>query len=307
MHSGTVLQRSLRFDSCSFAPSQSRRPYTRSRTVVTAAQQTLQAFPQNYVQVVRDAREATQAAIADGHKLIEVEFPTYSLAAVAGDDDGCAEFNASLNHLRTFCQVFQQQAAKTRILFPDESELRVAVQGKSMDPNSGSAALEPVFDQTNFQLSALTNPNFLSDAGIIIGQPKVLEQIQRSDELYICAYPHFNVGEIIAIAELYEGAAKEMGTPVVVFNGELDRVRSGYYPSFLYPKIGRLAKTFLPAFEAALYIHNFKGSRGGALFRCYPGPWQVLRRYSEDDLRLVHTQDTMPTLKQVAVEILPNA
>lgn len=52
------------------------------------------------------------------------------------------------------------------------------------------------------------------------GQPKVLEQIQSSDELYICAYPHFNVGEIIAIAELYEGAAKDMGTPIVVFNGE---------------------------------------------------------------------------------------
>lgn len=114
------------------------------------------------MQLVRDAREATQAALADGHRLLEVEFPTYSLAAVAGpcalgiareslhsdacarimrhlgrvlcvfckrctvlssagDDDGCAEFNASLNHLRTFCQVFQQQAAKTRIFFPDQS------------------------------------------------------------------------------------------------------------------------------------------------------------------------------------------
>lgn len=49
------------------------------------------------------------------------------------------------------------------------------MQGKSMDPNSGSARLEPVFDQTNFQLSALTNPNFLSDAGIVIGElPTVL-------------------------------------------------------------------------------------------------------------------------------------
>jgi Domain of unknown function (DUF1995) len=233
------------------------------------------------------------------------------------------------------------------------------------------------------------------------GALKVLEQIRPSDELYIAAYPHFNVGEIIAIAELWEGTKK----PIVVFNGahaddrchlrcklrmplarragqqhavtflcagELDRVRSGYYPSLFYPKvttaavfghciishnvagpmhlawsaegdvvpsqIGKLAKSFIPSFEAAYYIHNFKGARGGercrgslgckhcrntacesqtvtitwhcpagVLFRCYPGPWQVMRRYAEDDMRVVHTQDTMPTLKQVAIDILPNA
>ena len=45
----------------------------------------------------------------------------------------------------------------------------------------------------------------------------------------------------------------------------------------------------------------------GVLFRCYPGPWQVMRRHAEDDLRVVHTQESMPTLKQVAIEILPNA
>ena len=42
----------------------------------------------------------------------------------------------------------------------------------------------------------------------------------------------------------------------------------------------------------------------GALFRAYPGPWQVLRR-DREGLRVVHTQDTMPSLKEVALEILP--
>ena len=32
-----------------------------------------------------------------------------------------------------------------------------------------------------------------------------------------------------------------------------------------------------------------------------------MRRYAEDDLRVVHTQESMPSLKQVAVEILPAA
>lgn len=39
-------------------------------------------------------------------------------------------------------------------------------------------------------------------------------------------------------------------------SGELDRIRSGYYPKFFYPKIGKLAETFIPKFEQSYYIHS---------------------------------------------------
>lgn len=39
------------------------------------------------------------------------------------------------------------------------------------------------------------------------------------------------------------------------------------YPAFFYPKLGALAKNFLPKMETAYYIHNFKGRKGGVLFR----------------------------------------
>ncbi len=68
---------------------------------------------------------------------------------------------------------------------------------------------------------------------------------------------------MIAVEELYSGATQQSGVPIVVFNGELDRIRSGYYPPFIYPKIGKLAKQFIPKFEQAYYIHNFKGSTAG--------------------------------------------
>lgn len=45
-------------------------------------------FPSDYNQAVRQAQAAVQAALADGEKLLEVEFPTASLAAVAGDAEG---------------------------------------------------------------------------------------------------------------------------------------------------------------------------------------------------------------------------
>lgn len=132
--------------------------------------------------------------------------------------------------------------------------------------------------------------------------------------------------------------------------------RSGYYPPLFYPKIGALAKEFIPLFTQAFYLHNFKGGGGGenffgarqcgmectgtcaalstfascvaagigpryldllpvcllpawlpcagALFRVYPEPWQVLRR-DRGGLRVVHTQEEMPSLKEVALDILP--
>ena len=97
----------------------------------------------------------------------------------------------------------------------------------------------------------------------------------RTSQLFVMAYPSFNVNEIIAIADLYEGSARDTGRPIIIFNGELDRIRSGYYPRLVYRKLAKLADDFIPLFESTFYIHNFKGVRSGALFRVYPGPWQV--------------------------------
>lgn len=46
----------------------------------------------------------------------------------------------------------------------------------------------------------------------------------------------------------------------------------------------------------------------GALFRAYPGPWQVMRRSpaDPDEYRVIYTSDKRPTLKQVALDILPS-
>ena len=48
-----------------------------------------------------------------------------------------------------------------------------------------------------------------------------------------------------------------------------------YYPRMVYRKLAKLADDFIPLFESAFYVHNFKGTNSGALFRVYPGPWQV--------------------------------
>jgi hypothetical protein len=47
-----------------------------------------QPFPADYNQAVRQAQASVTAALADGANLVEVEFPTTSLIAVAGDGEG---------------------------------------------------------------------------------------------------------------------------------------------------------------------------------------------------------------------------
>uniref|UniRef100_A0A0D9VBR4 DUF1995 domain-containing protein n=1 Tax=Leersia perrieri TaxID=77586 RepID=A0A0D9VBR4_9ORYZ len=69
------------------------------------------------------------------------------------------------------------------------------------------------------------------------------------------------------------------------------------YPPFFYPKLAELSKTFLPKLETVYYIHNFKGLKGGTLFRCYPNPWKVLRNIGGSFFCL-HEQEEMPSLKE---------
>ena len=185
------------------------------------------------------------------------------------------------------------QAERLRVFFPDEGEMKLA---------AGDAEGWPA---TGFRLDYLTRPTVLLDVGLDILKTPIAERCQPDDAAFICPYPSFNVNEILAVRELSDTVAAAAETPIVVFNGEIERLRSGYYPGVFYPKLARLSKEWLPGFEAAYYLRNFKGSRPGALFRAYPAPWQVWSRSPSDpgDVRLLHEQSDVLSLREAA-EIL---
>ncbi|KAG0579260.1 hypothetical protein KC19_4G086200 [Ceratodon purpureus] len=249
-------------------------------------------FPKDYNQLVEQARKAAQAALKDGKTLLEVEFPTAGLDTVPGDEEGGIEMTTSIVLMKEFCTIFKDESPTTRIFFPDMKDMELAKTS--------------IFDGTSFKLDYLTKPNGLEDFGF--GRKvKMADRVQASDKVFVVAYPYFNVNEMIAVEELYKDSAAASKRPIIIFNGELDRIRSGYYPAFFYPKLGSIAKEFLPKFETVYYIHNFKGRSGGVLFRMYPGPWQVLQRVKDDKYVLLHEQASMPSLKEVALNILPTA
>lgn len=263
----------------------------------------LQPFPRDLTSAVRAARTAARAALQAGARFIEVEIPPSSVTAVAGDAEGANEMTYSAFLLRDFLREWDREAATTRVFFPDAAEARTVQRGRGMDPAAGSAGVRASFapGSHKFVVDHLTTPTPFLDVGLDIAKRDVVARVQPTDTLLVAAYPSFNVNEFLALADLVSGAPD---TPLICWNGELDRVRSSYYPPIFYPKVAAAGRRVLPLLETAYYVHNFKSSSaGGSLFRCYPGPWQVLDARG----KVVAVSEAMPTLKTVALDILPAA
>ncbi|GMP95292.1 hypothetical protein CsSME_00044395 [Camellia sinensis var. sinensis] len=240
-----------------------------------------------------EAKEATELALKVNKKLMEIEFPTAGLESVPGDGEGGIEMTGSMQLIREFCDLFvsPEKVTRTRIFFPEASEVKFA--------------RESIFGGASFKLDYLTKPSLFEDFGFV-SKVKMANRVKAEDELFLVAYPYFNVNEMLVVEELYNEAVATTARKLIIFNGELDRIRSGYYPSFFYPKLAALTRTLFPKMETVYYIHNFKGFNGGTLFRCYPGQWKVLRKIRGKYVCL-HQQEVMPSLKEVALDILPSA
>ncbi|KAM5573664.1 protein LPA3-like [Rosa sericea] len=251
------------------------------------------SIPRDYDELLEQASKATQLALKDNKQLMEIEFPTAGLDSVPGDGEGGIEMTGSIQLIREFCDILisPEKATRTRIFFPEANEVEFARKS--------------AFEGASFKLDYLTKPSFFEDFGFT-EKVKMTDRVKPEDELFLAAYPYFNVSEMLVVEELYREAVVNTSRKLIIFNGELDRIRSGYYPSFFYPKLAALLKTLFPSMETVYYIHNFKGRSGGTLFRCYPGPWKVFRKVRNRYICL-HQQEAMPSLKEVALEILPSA
>lgn len=156
------------------------------------------ALPASHDQAIRQAQLATERAMGDGLRLLEVDFPPVTISGVAGDGDGQAEMNDNLRHLRRYLSAFRGRASNVRILFGDPSEAAVAVSGATMDPAAGRAKTEPAFPrgvpgEPDFQVGFLTRPNALwSLTGVNFDGWSAAGQVKASDEVLVVAYPVFN-------------------------------------------------------------------------------------------------------------------
>ncbi|BBH02755.1 hypothetical protein with DUF1995, partial [Prunus dulcis] len=195
------------------------------------------SIPSDYSELLEQARKATDLALKDNKQ-------------------GWRRRNRndrSMQLIREFCNrlINPEKATRTRIFFPEASEVKFA--------------RESVFEGASFKLDYLTKPSFFEDFGFV-EKVKMKDRVKPEDELFLAAYPYFNVNEMLVVEELYKEAVENTSRNLIIFNGELDRIRSG----------------------------------------CYPGPWKVFRKVRNRDVCL-HQQEAMPSLKEVALDILPSA
>jgi len=245
-------------------------------------------FPVDYGDILRFASRATAQMVKAQQRLIEIDFPVAGLAAVFGDEEGGVEMTRSAQFVAEFTRCLPPDYKAVRVYFPDQAE--------------AERQRELFVNQSRVRVDHLTQPTGLSELGWDIFKRNARRMFRDDDDLFVVAYPSFNPNEMIQVKEIYE--ADDRQRPIVIINGELDRIRTGYYPAFFYPRLQSAMKDFLPKVDQGLYLHNYKGAAGGALYRVYPEPWQVFRR-DNNGLRVVCERPTMPSSREVALDILP--
>ncbi|KAG7015785.1 hypothetical protein SDJN02_23423, partial [Cucurbita argyrosperma subsp. argyrosperma] len=94
------------------------------------------------------------------------------------------------------------------------------------EANEVKYARNTAFEGASFKLDYLTKPSFFEDFGFV-EKVKMADRVKPEDELFLVAYPYFNVNEMLVVEELYKEAVANTARKLIIFNGELDRIRSG--------------------------------------------------------------------------------
>ena len=211
--------------------------------------------------ILRKSIDSCKLCIQEGVKLIEIEFP-----ANRKNDLSLGE-TLDTNRLftRNFANAFASYEKDLWILFPDKKECFLAQQKWGADLPFTMTSIE----------------------GLLEYQPESIPQ------LMVIVNPGFSVDEWINIPKL------DKGVPMIIINGNLDRLRNGYYPWFIYPGLTKVTKEFYCNSVQALFLSPIAvgGSRLGAwLTRVYPGKWEVLVKGS-NAYDVVSVTDVEPEAK----------
>lgn len=211
--------------------------------------------------ILRKSVESCKLCIEEGSNLIEVEFP-----ANRKNDLSLGEtLDTNRQFTRQFANAFESYGKDLWILFPDKKECFLAREKWGEDLPFTMTSIEGLLEN---------NPASIPGLMMIVN-------------------PGFSVDEWINIPKL------DRGVPMIIINGNLDRLRNGYYPWFIYPALTKVTKEFYSKAVQAVFLSPIAvgGSRLGAwLTRVYPGKWEVLVK-GATEYDVVSSYDKEPVAK----------
>lgn len=257
-----------------------------------------QSPPQNFFELQQNCQRATELAISDGLKLLEIEFPPLPSSVLEMDDVSAYDIAMSNFKLAVdFSKSFASDDHKVAILLPDEAEKDIIVE---------KVGANVVMSNTNIEVSSLRRSEegdtrvfkpeqvLLSLFGNTPGQVKALSNVK----MYVIIVA--SAQELPDIEELHE---LDPNAVIVMFNMKLDTLR-GDLGNPAFPSKD-FHDRFLSLVKPVYYLRTRQYSRTtanppfmvnfqGCLFRSYPGQYQTLldtgngqayRRIQGNDIR----------------------
>lgn len=260
-----------------------------------AADEVLAPPPSTFFQAISQAASAVQAALDAGETCVEVEFPPLPAAQLESSAVGAYDvLDANIRLSVDFAKIVAEKKGNVAILFPDftEKDRAVELNGESDTPAPGVrfGILRPF---TGNLLERLMAPR--------------KEEPAVKDEDDILVVIGASAQELPDVEKLVLDA-REAGKPVVLFNLKLDSARGDLgLPAFPRKMLHyRFLSNIIPvyylrtrSYTRSLKKPPFTVNYSGALYRVFPGPYQILLDTPAGKYQRLATQPTRPALGAV--------